>query len=66
MAQRAAYVATMVGAASATAVRQKAARGLRRPEAFLPGRVGRSARCGRQTPTIRLGRPGQTLGHSPP
>src|SRR5216683_1899875 len=65
MAQRSSYVSNMAWGDSDTSVLKKASRGLRRPKAFLPVDVVLSARCGRQTTTIRRGRPGHTLCHIP-
>src|SRR5712692_10092684 len=65
MAQRSAYVSTMVGADSDTSVLQKASRGFRRPKACGPLDALVPLRWGRQTTTTRRGRPGKTLCHIP-
>src|ERR1700675_1814123 len=55
----------MVWADSATSVLKKASRGLRRPKALVLLGAVVLWRCGRQTTTTRMGRPGQTLCHIP-
>src|SRR5213594_3223775 len=65
MAQRSSYVSKRVRAESDTSVLKKASRGLRRPKAFVPWDALVPWRCGRQTTTTRMGRPGKTLCHIP-
>src|SRR5712691_7783519 len=65
MAQRSSYVSKMAWGDSDPSVLKKASRGLRRPKAFGPLGFGRPARCGRQTTTTRMHRPGKTLCHIP-
>src|SRR5712691_5206147 len=65
MAQRSSYVSKMVWADSDTSVLKNASRGFRRPKAFGPLDALVLLRCGRQTTTTRMGRPGRTLCHIP-